>query len=278
MRQLSPFNITRIKSITNKFTNKAYLDLTKDSFVLHWPDNKRKNILSAGEDEIIVLFQKLDSKQNKLTHLVIPKNNKEVSEGNRNNYQYGREVEVLAVTNTDNAIEFSSTSLSSLNFRNRGWGTSDLITDIAGTKDISKIQIEIWNRFRPYFTEDFVHQDIEYQYLMNCAELDDKSGTEGTLKLVTHKIRERDRNLIMSKKMEALKNGNLHCEVCGFSFIDEFDQEFIECHHDIPISQGVRTSNINDLRLVCSNCHRMLHRKFNNKYLSVEELRNIKRA
>ena len=49
---------------------------------------------------------------------------------------------------------------------------------------------------------------------------------------------------------------------------------FIECHHDIHISIGIiRKTTLKHLSLVCSNCHRMLHRKHNGVYLTVSELR-----
>jgi putative restriction endonuclease len=39
--------------------------------------------------------------------------------------------------------------------------------------------------------------------------------------------------------------------------------ENIECHHSIPISQmdDNQKTKIQDIIMVCSNCHRMLHRK-----------------
>ena len=48
---------------------------------------------------------------------------------------------------------------------------------------------------------------------------------------------------------------------------------FIECHHVTPISQ-LRPDTVvtwKDLILVCSNCHRMIHRKTN--LTTIEELR-----
>ena len=51
---------------------------------------------------------------------------------------------------------------------------------------------------------------------------------------------------------------------------------FIECHHNIPIRAGQRITQIEDLALVCSNCHRMFHRKkADSRYYTVGELRDI---
>ncbi|MBK9318172.1 MAG: HNH endonuclease [Bacteroidetes bacterium] len=112
--------------------------------------------------------------------------------------------------------------------------------------------------------------------LINDVETIDPNLTvnEGELKLVSHLARERNRVIIANKKRQALDNGTLFCEVCDFSFIQRFQQEFIECHHIVPIAQtGARATTMGDLALVCSNCHRMLHAKFDGRYLSITELR-----
>ena len=66
--------------------------------------------------------------------------------------------------------------------------------------------------------------------------------------------------------------------------IDEFDflvtygklgDGFIECHHNKPVSKmklGEKT-NIVDLALLCSNCHRMIHRR--KPWLSVPQLKDL---
>jgi 5-methylcytosine-specific restriction enzyme A len=59
--------------------------------------------------------------------------------------------------------------------------------------------------------------------------------------------------------------GALVCEACGFDFRQIYGdrgQGFIECHHVEPLHQtGERANTIRDLALLCSNCHRMIHRK-----------------
>jgi 5-methylcytosine-specific restriction enzyme A len=101
--------------------------------------------------------------------------------------------------------------------------------------------------------------------------------SEGRVLLKLHKVRERNKSLVKKKKAHVLtKTGKLACEVCGFDFkifYGEMGEGFIECHHDKPISQmqpGEKTT-LQDLRLVCSNCHRMLHRV--GETMTVEDLR-----
>ena len=92
----------------------------------------------------------------------------------------------------------------------------------------------------------------------------------------THRYRERDKKLVARKKHRVLQEaGRLSCEVCEFNFTDAYGDRgdgFIECHHTKPVSElrdGEKT-NINDLALVCSNCHRMIHRR--KPWLSVAAL------
>ena len=109
---------------------------------------------------------------------------------------------------------------------------------------------------------------------------DDTDGVwEGEPKeLKFHKYYERDRSIVAKAKKQAK---HLRCEVCEFDFNEKFPElgnGFIECHHKVPIGTGVkRKTMVSDLALVCSNCHRMLHRKCNGKYYTVEELRGLRK-
>ena len=89
---------------------------------------------------------------------------------------------------------------------------------------------------------------------------------EGRIKLRVHKVRERDPK-IKKKAIQAFiqQNGSIFCEVCNFSFEEKYGtigQGFIEVHHLKPISEYAEDeyTTIENLKLVCSNCHRMIHR------------------
>ncbi len=108
------------------------------------------------------------------------------------------------------------------------------------------------------------------------------SVKEGRVIYKLHKLRERDSKINKKKKDLYLnQNGKLDCEVCGFDFYEtygELGDGFIEAHHRVPLSDisGESKTQLKDLALVCSNCHRMLHREIDT--LTVEELKNkIKR-
>ncbi len=78
----------------------------------------------------------------------------------------------------------------------------------------------------------------------------------------------------------AIQFHGLTCRVCGFNFEDtygELGKYYIEVHHRKPLyikDEVVEVDYKTDLVCVCSNCHRMLHRK-KDCILSPEELKAI---
>lgn len=94
-----------------------------------------------------------------------------------------------------------------------------------------------------------------------------------------HTKRERSVKLIAKAKAAfKQKHGRLFCQVCRFDFERKYGRlgkDFIEAHHTIPLSELSRklTSKIDDLAMVCSNCHKMLHRK--RPWLPMDHLRRL---
>jgi len=107
----------------------------------------------------------------------------------------------------------------------------------------------------------------------------DDEAPEGRVLSRLHRIRERKSALVRRKKeLALLKTGVLRCEACDLVFRDRYGdlgKGFIECHHNVPISElkAGETTRLRDLSLVCSNCHRMLHR--GGELLSVGALRQL---
>jgi len=130
----------------------------------------------------------------------------------------------------------------------------------------------------------FVHRRILGLYKkaekeIKVAEDSEPTAVEGSSKLATHMRYERNSGLINKIKKQAIQeNKMLNCEICGFSFLDtygEVGEGFIEAHHKNPLSEreGEQVTKKEDIALICSNCHRMLHRKENGKLLTIEELK-----
>jgi 5-methylcytosine-specific restriction enzyme A len=102
---------------------------------------------------------------------------------------------------------------------------------------------------------------------------------EGQVIYKLHKVRERDISIVLLKKKQALsKQSKLICEACVFEFehfYGELGKGYIECHHRTRLANfsTTTTTSLEDLALVCSNCHRMLHRRIDT--LTVEDLKML---
>jgi len=78
------------------------------------------------------------------------------------------------------------------------------------------------------------------------------------------------------------RNNKICCEICGFNFeikYGDLGRGYIEIHHKKPICDFAKNTNeakliteaLRNLCPVCSNCHRMLHRK---KTITYEDVLN----
>lgn len=103
------------------------------------------------------------------------------------------------------------------------------------------------------------------------------SGVEGGKKVATHIRKERNARLVKAKKQKVLKEtGKLVCEACGFDFEATYNgigKGFCEVHHKKPLSEVEREveTSLEDLAILCSNCHRMIHKT--NPLASIETFR-----
>jgi hypothetical protein len=115
--------------------------------------------------------------------------------------------------------------------------------------------------------------------LSDAADVGEPEVIEGRMLLKLHKIKERKPLIVRRKKRVVLAaTGRLVCEVCDFDFAavyGKLGEGFAECHHRVPLTKldGDAPTRLTDLAIVCSNCHRILHRS--RPMLSVEDLRAI---
>jgi len=149
-----------------------------------------------------------------------------------------------------------------------------------------KLEEKIWNELaedqdRLRNLAQAIEGNVEYSETHETIrEVDEEAeAPEGRVLFRVHRTRERNPALVKKRKEAAFrKSGCLRCEVCGFDFqkvYGDLGQNFIECHHTVPVSElkpGARTT-LRELALVCANCHRMLHR--GGETLTVRELRKI---
>jgi predicted HNH restriction endonuclease len=115
--------------------------------------------------------------------------------------------------------------------------------------------------------------------VFGSEDFDAAEFPEGRTLYRLHSFHERCEDVPRRAKELALnKHGRLACVVCGFDFFATYGpvgDGFIECHHTVPVSElteGMKTK-LADVVLVCSNCHRMLHRR--RPWLGINELRTL---
>jgi 5-methylcytosine-specific restriction enzyme A len=94
---------------------------------------------------------------------------------------------------------------------------------------------------------------------------ENESEMEGRYLLRLHTYQERSSSLRRKKIAARAQTGSLACEVCQFDFAKVYGDRgtgYIECHHVVPLHVGgAKERSLDDLALLCSNCHRMIHTK-----------------
>ena len=97
---------------------------------------------------------------------------------------------------------------------------------------------------------------------------------EGERRLGEIRLLSRSRGLVLAAK----EKYKAVCRACGFDFTEfygEIGAGFIECHHLNPIAKIMANQppvTVDDVTVLCSNCHRMVHR--NDPPLTVEALKD----
>lgn len=114
------------------------------------------------------------------------------------------------------------------------------------------------------------HQLVQEKLLSYCIE------KEGGKKV--YYVTRYERKPKLRKK--AIEIHGTKCMACGFdfeSFYGEQGKNYIEVHHVVPLStvdEQVEVNPEKDMIVVCSNCHRMIHRR-RNAVLTLDELKSM---
>ena len=154
----------------------------------------------------------------------------------------------------------------------------------AGMRRGSQLDGEVWDRFNN--DRDALHRLAALlrqgaatpEAFPSTTEEDEDEADEGRQLFRRHRRRERDPTLVAKKKAAVRNAGRaLTCEVCGFDFEKTYGplgQGYIECHHLVPLSEsGATRTRLSDLALLCSNCHRMAHRR--RPWPTIDDLRAL---
>ena len=80
------------------------------------------------------------------------------------------------------------------------------------------------------------------------------------------------------------KDGHIVCVICNFDFYEVYGdrgKDFIEIHHETPLYETdgeertiFLSEAVKNVKPVCSNCHRIIHRK-RNEILTIFEMKDI---
>ncbi|MDP3443165.1 MAG: HNH endonuclease [Ignavibacteria bacterium] len=276
-------NIIWIKNVKrNKGDGWAYDDVNCGStFWLNWPTAKRGSALTPNVGDIIVLFQKpntINGQRNydvHFTHLVSPVTSIIHTDNEHPEHMWCREVELIAKANPISAIP----NPGFYNFFLPNRGLTNPLINLKNNIGLSEAETkeDIWRMFDKYFCPD-----IKNQVFLSQEQNGIFGEVEGDKIMEQHvrqELTRRNTKIVQLAKLQALNtnNGRLKCECCNFDFLKTYGNigsNFIECHHKIHIATGERITRIEDLSLVCSNCHRMLHRKLDSgDYHTIDTLK-----
>ena len=191
-------------------------------------------------------------------------------------------IEVIKLSRLLNSLPIFPNSSQELNFRNPNGVAMKLVNfrrfdpkyKGKGLQRGNKIEKLLWDKYASNLDElikikNAIINSSNFLKKNNSNEIGvyEYEAFEGRLLTRVHSIRERNQGIIEKKKQFVMREkGALKCEVCSFDFKEtygEYGLGFAECHHIIPVSQ--LTSNaktrLDDLAILCANCHRMIHYK-----------------
>lgn len=198
---------------------------------------------------------------------------------------------VLALSKVLNSLPFNRAKRDNSLFRNPNGVKMKLLNFIRldpkyeskgkGLSKGSKLEVAVWdeyagNRASLKKMSELIRQSIEADLPEDDNE--DELYFEGQLLKRMHLSRERNRKVILKAKARALKHGPLTCEVCKFTYVRRYGsigENFIEAHHTVPISEYLerRETKVEDIVLLCANCHRMIHKR--RPWLTIKELKAL---
>ncbi|MEU6564369.1 HNH endonuclease [Nocardia nova] len=126
------------------------------------------------------------------------------------------------------------------------------------------------------YEADEEREDIPDAETMSADEL--AAAVEGKAIRRMVRVYERNPKLRRSKIAQSRKQrGNIACEACEFDFEVSYPgvgDGYVQVHHAVPLhTTGAVQTTLDDLVLLCANCHQMIHQPA--KWLTIEELRAI---
>lgn len=124
---------------------------------------------------------------------------------------------------------------------------------------------------------EYTPKNVDVPTLDKNFPAEPKGFREGGIQEIILEIQKRDSRL----RAQAIEHYGYDCYVCGQNFekiYGELGAGYIEVHHLPPLSSAKeeRVITVEDVRVVCANCHRVLHHNGKDA-IPVDELRKIVR-
>ncbi len=182
-------------------------------------------------------------------------------------------IDYISATRNDTTVRFSS-----LQPLPKKWPLSSL-TMLSSGKPLKNTHI---HSYVPCETPSFLFKLASSKApIAFVPDVDEEAilAREGAPTMRWHLRRERNPKIIADKRRQVLaaNKGKLACSVCTFDFQKKYGKlgnGFCEVHHLRPLADaaGEIETRLADLAVVCSNCHRMIHRS--RPFLTLEQLRS----
>lgn len=202
--------------------------------------------------------------------------------------------EVIRLSQILNSLPIHSDGVQEANFRNPTGVAMKLSNYLRfdpsykgkGLDRGNKMEEVVWNMYSSDIdaltkVKNAIIGNISFLKESRSSQIEDslEEASEGKVLTRVHKTRERNKAIVKKKKESVLrKTGALKCETCSFDFKEiygELGEGFAECHHKKPVSQlkNNEKTKLDDLAILCANCHRMIHRS--KPWKTIDELKTI---
>lgn len=181
-----------------------------------------------------------------------------------------------------------------LESKERGWGQDDFyyLKDImVFEKPITKLDIrKIWKDFKKFNSVAQYVPEVYMDTINKLCEEREKAhipvlgsnesfvvnkAEGGRIEFYTTRYER-----VLKYREAAIKIHGTKCQICGFDFKKKYGyigENYIEVHHKKPLfslDEELIPDPETDLITICSNCHRMIHRK-KNDIITPEKLKEI---
>jgi 5-methylcytosine-specific restriction protein A len=172
---------------------------------------------------------------------------------------------------------------SSISRRLANFKTMDLLYAGDGLYNSGKLAKEVFKEYS-FKKEDLVakakniRKDYGKQKDESLLNSDINEAKDSGFAYELHKNRETDPLVMRLKRGRTLtEKQGLRCEICGFdshSFYGEIGKEMMEVHYirDLGEKAEIKSNYLEDLIIVCSNCHRVL-----DKYYGILDFTDLKK-